>query len=77
VVSRKIDDFPLRRCFPRADGYITRFGVTYVDYETQQRYPKESAKFLVKVSFLSRAKVKDANAPLQWFGDNIDADDRK
>jgi beta-glucosidase/6-phospho-beta-glucosidase/beta-galactosidase len=34
----------------RADGYITRFGVTYVDYKTQERYPKESAKFLVKVS---------------------------
>lgn len=34
--------------FEWADGYITRFGVTYVDYETQQRYPKESAKFLVK-----------------------------
>ena len=33
----------------RADGYLTRFGVTYVDYETQERYPKESAKFLVKV----------------------------
>ncbi|KIK34238.1 glycoside hydrolase family 1 protein [Suillus luteus UH-Slu-Lm8-n1] len=46
--------------FEWADGYVTRFGVTYVDYETQQRYPKESAKFLVK-----------------WFGDNIDADDRK
>lgn len=46
--------------FEWADGYITRFGVTYVDYETQQRYPKESAKFLVK-----------------WFGDNINAGDRK
>ncbi|KAG1785285.1 glycoside hydrolase family 1 protein [Suillus plorans] len=34
--------------FEWADGYITRFGVTYVDFETQQRYPKESAKFLVK-----------------------------
>ncbi|KAG1893155.1 glycoside hydrolase superfamily [Suillus fuscotomentosus] len=34
--------------FEWADGYITRFGVTYVDYDTQQRYPKESAKFLVK-----------------------------
>jgi len=34
--------------FEWADGYITRFGVTYVDYETQKRYPKESAKFLVK-----------------------------
>jgi Glycosyl hydrolase family 1 len=37
--------------FEWADGYVTRFGVTYVDYETQARYPKESAKFLVKVYF--------------------------
>ena len=35
--------------FPRADGYGTRFGVTYVDYSTQKRYPKASAKFLIKV----------------------------
>ncbi|OJA15195.1 hypothetical protein AZE42_11140 [Rhizopogon vesiculosus] len=34
--------------FEWADGYITRFGVTYVDYKTQKRYPKESAKFLIK-----------------------------
>ncbi|KAG6380493.1 glycoside hydrolase family 1 protein [Boletus reticuloceps] len=33
----------------RADGYLTRFGVTYVDCTTQKRYPKESAKFLVQV----------------------------
>ncbi|PPQ75617.1 hypothetical protein CVT24_010985 [Panaeolus cyanescens] len=32
--------------FEWADGYATRFGVTYVDYETQNRYPKESAGFL-------------------------------
>lgn len=37
----------------RADGYVTRFGVTYVDYETQKRYPKESAKFLTKVRGVS------------------------
>ncbi|KIM80657.1 glycoside hydrolase family 1 protein [Piloderma croceum F 1598] len=37
--------------FEWADGYVTRFGVTYVDYETQARHPKESAKFLVKVYF--------------------------
>lgn len=35
--------------FEWADGYSTRFGVTYVDYETQKRYPKASAKWLVKV----------------------------
>ncbi|PPR01069.1 hypothetical protein CVT26_016016 [Gymnopilus dilepis] len=34
--------------FEWADGYSTRFGVTYVDYETQKRYPKESAKFLLQ-----------------------------
>ncbi|KAG2744202.1 glycoside hydrolase family 1 protein, partial [Suillus brevipes Sb2] len=34
------DSVDVRAYFPRsmADGYITRFGVTYVDYETQQRY---------------------------------------
>ncbi|EEB91135.1 hypothetical protein MPER_10555, partial [Moniliophthora perniciosa FA553] len=34
--------------FEWADGYVTRFGLTYVDYDTQERYPKDSAKFLVK-----------------------------
>ncbi|KAI3612815.1 glycoside hydrolase family 1 protein [Moniliophthora roreri] len=33
--------------FEWADGYVTRFGLTYVDYDTQERYPKDSAKFLV------------------------------
>ena len=27
---------------------MTRFGLTYVDYETQKRYPKESARFVSK-----------------------------
>lgn len=39
--------------FEWADGYVTRFGVTYVDYETQERRPKESGKFLAKVGFPS------------------------
>ncbi|OCH93919.1 beta-glucosidase 1A [Obba rivulosa] len=34
--------------FEWADGYQTRFGVTYVDYTTQKRYPKDSARFLKK-----------------------------
>ncbi|KAF9258336.1 glycoside hydrolase family 1 protein [Marasmius fiardii PR-910] len=38
--------------FEWADGYVTRFGLTYVDYNTQKRYPKESAKWLVQVSLL-------------------------
>ncbi|KAF6758049.1 beta-glucosidase [Ephemerocybe angulata] len=51
-----VDDVDIRSYFPWslldnfewADGYTTRFGITYVDYETQKRYPKESARFLVK-----------------------------
>jgi len=34
--------------FEWADGYTTRFGITYVDYETQKRYPKASARFLLQ-----------------------------
>ncbi|KAK7063678.1 glycoside hydrolase family 1 protein [Favolaschia claudopus] len=34
--------------FEWADGYVTRFGVTYVDYNTQERIPKDSAMFIVK-----------------------------
>ncbi len=29
--------------FEWAKGYLQRFGIVYVDYETQQRYPKDSA----------------------------------
>ncbi|KAI0315790.1 glycoside hydrolase family 1 protein [Amylostereum chailletii] len=45
------DGVDVKAYFPwsAADGYETRFGVTYVDYKTQKRYPKESAKFLTKV----------------------------
>ncbi|EIW77006.1 glycoside hydrolase family 1 protein [Coniophora puteana RWD-64-598 SS2] len=32
--------------FEWAAGYGPRFGVTYVDYETMKRYPKDSAKFV-------------------------------
>jgi len=34
--------------FEWADGYVTRFGCTYVDYATQKRYPKDSGKFVSK-----------------------------
>ena len=43
--AERLLNFPTNR----ADGYSTRFGVTYVDYETQKRYPKESGKFVSKV----------------------------
>jgi hypothetical protein len=33
--------------FEWAEGYNTRFGVTYVDYKDEQkRYPKDSARFI-------------------------------
>jgi beta-glucosidase len=35
--------------FEWAYGYTQRFGLTYVDYQTQQRYFKDSAKWLMKL----------------------------
>ncbi len=35
--------------FEWADGYGTRFGLTYVDYATQKRTPKLSAKYYTDV----------------------------
>ncbi|EJU02252.1 glycoside hydrolase family 1 protein [Dacryopinax primogenitus] len=34
--------------FEWGDGYVTRFGVTYVNYETQERTPKDSARLIAK-----------------------------
>ncbi|KAI0791482.1 beta-glucosidase 1B [Irpex lacteus] len=48
--------------FEWADGYVTRFGVTYVDYETQKRYPKDSGKFLAKW-FKEHVPTAEAEAP--------------
>jgi beta-glucosidase len=31
--------------FEWAEGYAKRFGIVYVDYETQRRIPKESARW--------------------------------
>ena len=47
---------PLIRDDRRADGYATRFGVTYVDYSSQKRTPKDSAKFLAKVRLIFRSR---------------------
>jgi beta-glucosidase/6-phospho-beta-glucosidase/beta-galactosidase len=45
---KEITDFEMCRSnFEWAEGYETRFGVTYVDYEGgQKRYPKKSAKVI-------------------------------
>jgi hypothetical protein len=35
---------------PGADGFATRFGITYVDYKDgQKRYPKDSFRYLSKL----------------------------
>lgn len=50
--------------FEWADGYVTRFGCTYVDYDTQKRYPKDSGKFLSEVrpfSLRVEYKASDLN----------------
>ena len=36
--------------FEWAEGYSKRFGVVYVDYATQRRIPKTSARVLAEVS---------------------------
>ena len=35
--------------FEWADGYKSRFGINYVNYETLERIPKESAKWFKEV----------------------------
>jgi beta-glucosidase len=35
--------------FEWGDGYSLRFGIYYVEYETQKRYPKESAMWYREV----------------------------
>lgn len=47
--------------FEWADGYQTRFGVTYVDYTTQKRYPKASAHFLTDVSISLVCMIGDTS----------------
>jgi len=56
LAARNEDGVDIRAYFPWslldnfewADGYQTRFGLTYVDYITQKRYPKQSAKFIIQ-----------------------------
>ena len=43
-----------------ADGYSVRFGMTYVDYESLNRYPKDSAYW-----YAAFTKTLDINAPYE------------
>ena len=36
--------------FEWAHGYSKRFGLVYVDYETQRRIPKDSARWFARVT---------------------------
>jgi hypothetical protein len=56
--------------FEWADGYDTRFGCTYVDYATQKRYPKDSAKFVSQVSRSLRQQLLSLMLP-QWFIEHV------
>ena len=43
--------------FEWAEGYLKRFGIVYVDYDTQQRIPKHSA--LALQQWLTRRKASN------------------
>ena len=36
--------------FEWSEGYTKRFGITYVDYPTQRRIPKDSARWYAEVA---------------------------
>lgn len=42
-------------------GYSRRFGIVHVDFETQSRMPKDSAKFHSQIIGSSRAVLGNSN----------------
>ena len=44
--------------FEWAEGYSKRFGIHYVDYETEKRYQKDSAKFYAQVVNAERRRKR-------------------
>ena len=44
--SRPLSLTPFSLSAHQTEGYTSRFGITYVDYATQERHPKASAKWL-------------------------------
>ncbi|KAG6885723.1 Beta-glucosidase 1B [Termitomyces sp. T32_za158] len=54
--------------FEWADGYTTRFGVTHINYDTQERAPKDSSRFLKEVSFaLEISEFRQSLNNFKWF----------
>jgi len=47
--------------FEWANGYRERFGLIYVDYVTQQRVMKDSARWYAEVIASNGAKLHDEN----------------
>ena len=45
-----------------AEGYVPRFGVTYVDFATKKRYPKLSALAVTQVSTLDRERLTSSGS---------------
>jgi len=41
------------------EGYTSRFGITYVDYATQKRHPKASARWLAQRFKGAKGKKKE------------------
>lgn len=67
----------LNQTTTRADGYITRFGCTYVDYETQKRYPKDSGKFVSKVCWSWFMNITPSNVFLLSGSRNMSPPNRR
>jgi len=45
-----------------AEGYVPRFGVTYVDFATKKRYPKLSALAVTQVSTFDRKRLTSSGS---------------
>ena len=46
--------------FEWAEGYAKRFGIVHVDYDTQERTPKDSARWYADVIRRHRAAILGA-----------------